>query len=67
MNLKTKKVYYTQAFSQADLPDPVFMRVPQGWFYDLAKTLNTTIHHSTLDYAQTCMAVNKLSKTDSIT
>jgi len=32
MNLKTRQVDYTQAFPQALLEDPVFMRVPQGWF-----------------------------------
>jgi hypothetical protein len=32
MNLKTRQVDYMQAFPQALLEDPVFMRVPQGWF-----------------------------------
>jgi hypothetical protein len=32
MNLKTRQVDYTQAFPHALLEDPVFMRVPQGWF-----------------------------------
>jgi hypothetical protein len=32
MNLKTRQVDYTQAFPQALLEDPIFMRVPQGWF-----------------------------------
>jgi hypothetical protein len=32
LNLKSRQVDYTQAFPQADLPDPVFMRLPQGWF-----------------------------------
>jgi hypothetical protein len=27
-------VDYTQAFPQAELPDPVFMRIPQGWYID---------------------------------
>jgi hypothetical protein len=32
MDLKTRQVDYTQAFPQAELSDPVFMRVPQGWY-----------------------------------
>ncbi len=32
MNLKTHQVDYTQAFSQAILDDPVFMKVPQVWY-----------------------------------
>jgi hypothetical protein len=32
--LKTRQVDYTQAFPQAPLDDPVFMRMPQGWFVD---------------------------------
>jgi hypothetical protein len=32
MNLKTRQVDYTQAFPQAELQDPVFMRIPQGWY-----------------------------------
>jgi hypothetical protein len=34
LNLKTRQVDYTQAFPQAVLEDPVFMRVPQGWYVD---------------------------------
>jgi hypothetical protein len=34
LNLKTRQVDYTQAFPQAILEDPVFMRVPQGWYVD---------------------------------
>lgn len=34
LNLKTRQVDYTQAFLQAVLEDPVFMRVPQGWYVD---------------------------------
>ncbi len=32
MNLKTRQVDYTQAFPQAKLEDPVYMKVPQGWY-----------------------------------
>jgi hypothetical protein len=32
LNLKTCQVDYTQAFPQAPLDDPVYMRLPQGWF-----------------------------------
>jgi hypothetical protein len=32
MNLKTRQVDYTQAFPQAKLDEPVYMKVPQGWF-----------------------------------
>lgn len=31
LGLKSHQVDYTQAFPQADLEDPVFMRLPQGW------------------------------------
>ncbi len=32
LNLKTRQVDYTQAFPQAALTEPVFMKIPQGWF-----------------------------------
>lgn len=32
--LKTHQVDYTQAFPHTPLDDPVFMRMPQGWFID---------------------------------
>jgi hypothetical protein len=31
LNLKSRQVDYTQAFPQADLVDPVYMHLPQGW------------------------------------
>jgi hypothetical protein len=34
LNLKTRQVDYTQAFPQAPLADPVYMRIPQGWLAD---------------------------------
>jgi hypothetical protein len=34
LNLKTCQVDYTQAFPQVHLDDPVFIRVPQGWFVE---------------------------------
>lgn len=34
LNLKSRQVDYMQAFPQAPLEDPVYMRVPQGWFVD---------------------------------
>jgi len=34
LGLKSRQVDYTQAFPQAPLDDPVFMRIPQGWSYD---------------------------------
>jgi hypothetical protein len=34
LNLRSRQVDYTQAFPQAELPDPVFMRIPQGWYLD---------------------------------
>jgi hypothetical protein len=53
MNLKTRQVDYTQAFPQAKLEDPVYMKVPQGWYVDstgeLAQhndpTYNDTSHY----------------------
>jgi hypothetical protein len=32
LNLKTRQVDYTQAFPQAALDEPVFMKIPQGWY-----------------------------------
>jgi hypothetical protein len=34
LNLKSLQVDYTQAFPQAELHDPFFMRLPQGWHLD---------------------------------
>jgi hypothetical protein len=34
MNLKTRQVDYTQAFPQAILDDPVFIKISQGWYID---------------------------------
>jgi hypothetical protein len=39
LGLKSRQVDYTQAFPQAELSDPVFMRMPQGWFLDLTGQL----------------------------
>jgi hypothetical protein len=43
MNFKSRQVDYTQAFPQAELTDPVFMKIPQGWFID---TNNSLQQHS---------------------
>jgi len=34
LNLKSRQIDYTQAFPQALLEDPVYMRMPQGWHAD---------------------------------
>jgi hypothetical protein len=34
LNLKSWQVDYTQAFPQAPLDNDVFMRIPQGWYFD---------------------------------
>lgn len=34
LNLKSRQLDYTQAFPQAELQNPVYMKLPQGWFYD---------------------------------
>jgi len=34
LDLKQRQVDYTQAFPQAPLEDPVYMRMPQGWTVD---------------------------------
>jgi hypothetical protein len=34
LDLKQRQVDYTQAFPQAPLTDPVYMRLPQGWYID---------------------------------
>jgi hypothetical protein len=35
LGLQSKQIDYTQAFLQAPLEDPVFMKIPQGWYFDL--------------------------------
>jgi len=54
LNLKTRQVDYTQAFPQAILDDPVFMRVPQGWFVDQGKLKQhpNPKHNDTAHYMQ---------------
>jgi len=55
--LKSRQVDYTQAFLQADLEDPVFMRLPQGWYIAADGTLqphsdpkyNDTTHYIKLN------------------
>jgi hypothetical protein len=42
-NLKESQVDYTQAFPQAPLEDPVYMKVSQGWYIDDSGTL---VQHS---------------------
>jgi hypothetical protein len=40
LGLKSRQVDYTQAFPQAPLDNPIFMRIPQGWQFDpVAKKL----------------------------
>jgi hypothetical protein len=34
MGLKSRQVDYTQTFPQAELTDPVYMHLPQGWYLD---------------------------------
>jgi hypothetical protein len=41
LNPKSRQVDYTQAFPQAELSDPVFMRMPQGWYLDDASITTT--------------------------
>lgn len=50
MNLKTRQVDYTQAFPQAELHDPVFMKVPQGWYVNESGNL---IQHEDPKYNDT--------------
>jgi len=38
LDLKQRQVDYTQAFPQAPLSDPVYMRLPQGWHIDTSGT-----------------------------
>jgi hypothetical protein len=48
LGLKQRQVDYTQAFPQAPLTDPVYMRMPQGWTIDehdnLVQHPDPTIH-----------------------
>jgi hypothetical protein len=34
LGLQSRQVDYTQAFPQAELKDPVFLHIPQGWYVD---------------------------------
>jgi len=34
LGLASHQIDYVQAFPQATLDDPVYMRIPQGWYYD---------------------------------
>ncbi len=48
---------YTQAFPQAELADPVFMRLPQGWYLDQNGTLqphSDPKFHDTSHFIQLC-------------
>lgn len=47
LNLQSRQVDYTQAFPQAFLDDPVFMRMPQGWHADTSGNL---VPHSDPSY-----------------
>jgi hypothetical protein len=44
LDLKQRQVDYTQAFPQAPLTEPVYMKIPQGWYVD-AQT-GTLLQHS---------------------
>jgi hypothetical protein len=44
LNLKSRQVDYTQAFPQAELTDPVFMCLPQGWHIDTAVSLQPHLY-----------------------
>jgi len=53
LGLKSRQVDYTQAFPQADLEDPVFMRLPQGWFVNSDGKLSPHTdpkHHDTTHF-----------------
>ena len=55
LNLKSRQVDYTQAFPQADLTDPVYMRLPQGWYISPQGTLephHDPKHNDTTHYIQ---------------
>jgi hypothetical protein len=39
LDLKTHQIDYAQAFPQAKLDDPVFLKIPQGWYIS-----NRTLH-----------------------
>jgi hypothetical protein len=57
LNLKSRQVDYTHAFPQAELTDPDFMRLPQGWYISSDGTLqqhsdpkfNDTTHYIKLN------------------
>jgi len=69
LNLKRCQVNYTQAFPQAPLQDPVFMRIPQGWYADSTGTLililtqNIMTEIITSNLRRTCTAASRLPGT----
>jgi hypothetical protein len=50
LDLKTRQVDYTQAFPQAMLDEPIFMKVPQGWYINSTGVLSP---HEDLKYNDT--------------
>lgn len=51
LNLKSRQVDYAQASPQADLQDPIYMKLPQGWLYNIhTKSLQ---QHSDPKYNET--------------
>jgi hypothetical protein len=55
LGLKSRQVDYTQAFPQAELKDPVFLRIPQGWYVDPSGNLRQQLdpqHNDTSHYSK---------------
>jgi hypothetical protein len=60
LKLKSWQVDYTQAFPQAPLDDDVFMRIPQGWYFDTAtQQLKPHTHDPTSKDMQHCIRLKR--------
>ncbi len=72
LDLKQHQVDYTQAFPQAPLEDPVYMKLPQGWYADENGTLlrqsDPTFHNKSyfIKVKHNLYAVSKQPETGSI-
>lgn len=50
LDLKMQQVGYMQAFPKAELLDPAFMKIPQGWYVNGSGALK---HHENLKFNDT--------------
>ena len=60
LQLKSRQVDYTQAFPQAPLDDDVFMRIPQGWYFNPeSQQLHPNTSDATFHNKQHCIHLKR--------